>query len=107
MWGFEMNISAERMAHIRRMIDFGTTLTTAEVEDLQCHNDHLTGLCEAQARIILRNDEDAKFIRENWFYFDACTKTLRSNVNIFCDGFEDGIVRAKRQKQLQDARNKK
>lgn len=90
-----MNLSKERMDHIRRMVEGGFPLTTAEIEDLQCHNDHLMGLSEAQSRIILRADEELRFIRENWFSYNVCTKTLRSNVNILCDSFKDAVARGR------------
>jgi len=90
-----MNLSKENIDHIRRMVEGGFPLTQKEIEDLQGHNDHLSGLCETQSRMLLRAEEDLRFIRENWFCYSPCEKVLTSKVRVACDSFKDALDRGR------------
>lgn len=48
-----MNLSAERMAFIRRQVETGAQIDRQAIEDLLGHNEHLIQLCEARFRLLL------------------------------------------------------
>lgn len=53
-----MNLSRERMAFIRGQVERGEQLDREAAEDLQGHNDHLTQLCEAKGRLLMKPEAD-------------------------------------------------
>lgn len=59
-----MNLSRERMAFIRGQVERGESLGREAIEDLLGHNDHLTQLCEARARLLLYAESDIKALHD-------------------------------------------
>jgi hypothetical protein len=59
-----MNLSRERMAFIRGQVERGEPLDREAIEDLIGHNDHLTQLCEARARLVLHAESDIESLRK-------------------------------------------
>ncbi|WP_122544348.1 hypothetical protein [Pseudomonas viridiflava] len=58
-----MNLSHKRIAEIRKLVSAGIQLGRTEAEDLLGHNDHLTELCEARARLVLRAESESETLR--------------------------------------------
>lgn len=58
-----MNLSHKRIAEIRSLVSAGIQLGRNEAEDLLGHNDHLTELCEARARLVLRAESESETLR--------------------------------------------
>ncbi|WP_440090127.1 hypothetical protein [Pseudomonas fragariae (ex Marin et al. 2024)] len=58
-----MNLSHKRIAEIRSLVSAGIQLGPNEAEDLLGHNDHLTELCEARARLVLRAESESETLR--------------------------------------------
>lgn len=58
-----MNLSHKRIAEIRSLVSAGIQLEPNEAEDLLGHNDHLTELCEARARLVLRAESESETLR--------------------------------------------
>lgn len=58
-----MNLSHKRIAEIRKLVSAGIQLGRTEAEDMLGHNDHLTELCEARARLVLRAESESETLR--------------------------------------------
>ena len=58
-----MNLSHKRIAEIRKLVSAGIQLGRSGAEDLLGHNDHLTELCEARARLVLRAESESETLR--------------------------------------------
>lgn len=58
-----MNLSHNRIAEIRSLVSAGIQLGRNEADDLLAHNDHLTELCEARARLVLRAESESETLR--------------------------------------------
>ncbi|WP_346395225.1 hypothetical protein [Pseudomonas syringae] len=58
-----MNLSCKRIAEIRTLVSAGIQIERTEAEDLLGHNDHLTELCEARARLVLRAESESETLR--------------------------------------------
>ncbi|WP_240364224.1 hypothetical protein [Pseudomonas syringae] len=59
-----MNLTHKRIAEIRTLVSAGVQLGRTESEDLLGHNDHLTELCEARARLVLRAESESETLRD-------------------------------------------
>lgn len=53
------------MAFIRGQVEKGEPLDREAIEDLMGHNDHLTQLCEARARLLLYSESDIEALRKD------------------------------------------
>ncbi|MNE28579.1 hypothetical protein D3C76_1049160 [compost metagenome] len=60
-----MNLSRERIESIRQKAQHEALLAPDEVVDLIGHNDHLTQLCEARARLLLAAESETQGLREH------------------------------------------
>ncbi|MDD2056592.1 hypothetical protein NPS58_03915 [Pseudomonas putida] len=60
-----MNLSRERIESIRQKAKAKALLDLGEVADLIGHNEHLTELCEARARLLLAADSEIEGLRDH------------------------------------------
>lgn len=58
-----MNLSRERIDSIRGKAQHEALLVPGEVADLIGHNDHLTNLCEARARLLISAEAEIERLK--------------------------------------------
>lgn len=82
-----MNLSAENMQRIRNLVQTGSPLSRADIQDLNGHNEHLTLLLEARFRLMLgletERDQlraEAAGLKTGYEAYEQTVKELRAEV---------------------------
>lgn len=85
-----MNLSRERIDSIRGKAQHEALLAPSEVADLIGHNDHLTNLCEARARLLISAEAEIDRLKSE-------NEKVRTEAKRQEDGLKEMLRRANKQ----------